>query len=129
MAVAVAVFASLMVSNVGRMVAAMAMITGSVESQRRGAFMSANASVQHISQGIAAYLGACLITEKADGKLEHFGNVGLLAAISTLATLWLAGRVRSAEQVPVNAEKLSLAAAAEASVGASEPMIAASEEI
>lgn len=126
--IAVAVFGSLMVSNVGRMVAAMAMITGSVEPSRRGGFMSANASVQHVASGLAASLGGVIITQTSDGKLEHFGTVGWLAAVTTLITLFLAGRVRSAEQVAVNAQRISLAAAAEATVDAGEPMIAAVEE-
>ena len=53
--VAIGVVGLLMLSNAGRMVAAMAMVTGSVESRRRGGFMSANSAVQHLSTG----LGAC----------------------------------------------------------------------
>jgi len=49
--VAIAVFGALMVSNVGRMVAAMAMVTSCVEPSRRGAFLSANSSVQHVASG------------------------------------------------------------------------------
>ena len=50
---------------------------------------------------------------------------GTGAAAATLATLWLAGRVRSPERAAaVSAESLSLAAAAEASVDAGEPLIA-----
>src|SRR5205809_1119593 len=56
-ACAVAVFGALMVSNVGRMIAAMAMVTSSVEQHRRGGFLSANSSVQHIASGLGAYLG------------------------------------------------------------------------
>lgn len=128
-AIAVAVFASLMVSNVGRMIAAMAMITGSVEPHRRGGFLSANSSVQHISCGIGAYLGGLIITQVEGGPIGNFGTVGWIAAISTGFTLWLAGRVRSSGYPPVNAEKLSLAAAAEASVDAGEPLMAAAEEL
>src|SRR6185437_11599500 len=40
LAVAIAAVATLMVSNAGRMVAAMAMVTGSVVPERRGGFMS-----------------------------------------------------------------------------------------
>ncbi len=128
-AIAVAVFASLMVSNVGRMIAAMAMITGSVEPHRRGGFLSANSSVQHISCGIGAYLGGLIITQVEGGPIGNFGTVGWIAAVSTAFTLWLAGRVRSSGYPPVNAEKLSLAAAAEASVDAGEPLMAAAEEL
>ena len=125
--VAVAVFGALMVCNVGRMIAAMAMITSSVEPRRRGAFLSANSSVQHVAAGLGAYLGGILITQSAAGKIEHFGAVGWFAAAVTLSSLWLAGRVRIADQAPVLAEAISLAAAAEASVDAGEPILSGGE--
>jgi len=128
MSIAVLVFGSLMVSNVGRMIAAMAMITGSVEPHRRGGFLSANSSVQHISCGIGAYLGGLIITQAEGGPIHNFGTVGWIAAASTFVTLWLAGRVRTAGFPTVTAEQISLAAAAEASVDASEPLMAAAEE-
>jgi DHA1 family inner membrane transport protein len=127
-AIAVTVFGSLMVCNVGRMIAAMAMITGSVGPHRRGGFMSANSSIQHIASGVGAYLGGIIITQTPDGQIEHFGTVGWIAATATMSTLWLAGRVRSAEQSSILAEDISLAAAAEATVDASEPMILAARE-
>lgn len=129
MAAAVCVFGALMVSNVGRMIAAMAMITGSVDPRRRGGFLSANSSVQHIASGIAAYIGGFVITQSESGQIEGFGTVGLIAACSTISTLWLAGRVRLHETTPVSAERLSLAAAAEATVDAGEPIIVAAENV
>ena len=121
-AVAVCVFGALMVSNVGRMIAAMAMVTSSVEPSRRGGFLSANSSVQHIASGLGAYLGGIIISESADGRLEHFGIVGWIAAGASLLSLWLAGRVRAAGQAPVSAEHISMAAAAEAAVDAGEAL-------
>ncbi len=122
--VAVAVFGALMVANVGRMICAMAMVTSSVEQRRRGAFLSANASVQHISSGIGAYLGGLVVAQSADGKIEHFGTVGWIAAAATLTSLWLAGRVRIAyDESLVAAEAISLAAAAEVSVDVGEPIV------
>lgn len=126
-AIAVTVFGAMMVCNVGRMIAAMAMVTSSVEPHRRGGFMSANSSVQHIASGVGAYLGGLIVTQATSGKLLHFGVVGWIAALATATTLWLAGRVRVAEQ-PVSAEQLSLAAAAEASVDAGEPLVTAVHE-
>ena len=125
--VAVVLFGSLMVSNVGRMIAAMAMITGSVEPRRRGGFMSANSSIQHIASGLGASLGGAIIAESADGRLEHFGIVGWIAAVATLTTLWLAGRVGSHQVAPATAASISLEAAAEASADSGEAMIAAVE--
>jgi predicted MFS family arabinose efflux permease len=122
-AVAVAVFGALMVCNTGRMIAAMAMVTGSVEPSRRGSFLSANSSVQHVAAGVGAYLGGIIVKESATGQIEHFGAVGWIAAATTLASLWLAGRVRSVDSAPMSAEAISLAAAAEASADAGEPIL------
>lgn len=123
--IAVAIFGALMVSNVGRMICAMAMVTSSVEPRRRGAFLSANSSVQHVASGLGAYLGGLVVSQSASGKIEHFGIVGVIAAFSTLSSLYLAGRVRLFyDQSLVGAEAISLAAAAEASVDAGDPIVA-----
>jgi predicted MFS family arabinose efflux permease len=124
---AVAVFGALMMCNVGRMIAAWAMITGSVEPRRRGAFLSITSSVQHIASGIGAYLGGVIVTEAADGRIEHYGTVGWFGAACTLSTLWLASRVRIADLIPTSAEAISLAAAAEITVDAGEPILSCNE--
>jgi len=86
--------ALLMASNSGRMVAAMSLLTASVEPRRRGGFMAVNSSVQHVASGLGA-MGAGLIVEGGAGEpLRHFGTVGILAAGATLASLWLAARIR-----------------------------------
>jgi predicted MFS family arabinose efflux permease len=100
--IASTVFASLMASNAGRMVAAMAMITGSVESRRRGGFMSANSSVQHLALGLGTFLGGLLITDAPDGSLQGFGLAGILAAGSTLLSVWLAGHLRLVKSEPAD---------------------------
>jgi hypothetical protein len=68
-----------------------------------------------------------IVTESPSGQLLHFGTVGWIAAASTLASLWLAGRVRVADDAAVSAEAMSLAAAAEATVDAGEPLTTAVE--
>jgi hypothetical protein len=105
------------------MVPAMAMITGCVAPERRGGFLSANSSVQHLAAGLGAYAAGGIIAQNADGRLEHFEVVGYLAAATTLLSLWLAGRLRSVEAAPETSPALSLAAAAEASVDAGEPLV------
>jgi MFS transporter, DHA1 family, inner membrane transport protein len=121
--VAIALFGVMMAFNVGRMIPAMAMVTSSVEPRRRGGFLSANASLQHVASGIGASIGGAIISENADGKLEHFGTVGWIAAGATLLSLWLAGRVRVADGGTTSAEAISMAAAAEASADAGEPLM------
>jgi predicted MFS family arabinose efflux permease len=120
--IAVAVFGALMVCNVGRMIAALAMVTGSVEPRRRGAFLSANSSVQHLASGLGAYLGGVIVSQSASGKIEHFGSVGWIAAAATMVSLWLAGRVRTVGNESIVAEAISLAAAAEATADVGEPI-------
>ncbi len=124
----VGIYAALMVCNVGRMIAAMALITSSVQPHLRGGFLSANSSVQHIASGLAASLGGLIITQDADGKLQNFGVVGWLAALATLSSLWLVGRIRVISSAPLSAEGISLAAAAEAMADAGEPLLGTIEE-
>jgi len=88
--------ALMMLTNAGRMVPAMAMITGSVEPRLRGGFMGANSAVQHIAAGLGTTLAGSIVTQpKGGGPLEHYPTVGLIAALASLSTLWLAGRLRS----------------------------------
>jgi predicted MFS family arabinose efflux permease len=98
LAIAVGVVATFMLSNAGRMVAALTMITGSVERRRRGGFMSANSAVQHLASGVGASVGGQMLVKSTDGVLHNFNSVGFLAVAATLLSLWLAGRVRPAEE-------------------------------
>jgi predicted MFS family arabinose efflux permease len=123
-AVAVTIAASLMMCNAGRMVAAMAMVTGSVLPEKRGGFMSANSSLQHLSTGLGAQVGGLIVKPSATGGLRHFEIVGLIAVATTLISLWLAGRVRPAAAAPERATSPAecLSAAAEATYDAGEPI-------
>ncbi len=120
---AMMVFGLFMVTNSGRMIAAMAMITGTVAPHRRGGFMSANSAVQHVAAGVGAWLGGQMLAENADHSLRHFGRVGWMAAGFTLLSLYLAGRLRPAVSTPVTTA-FSVAAAAEATADAENPFIA-----
>jgi predicted MFS family arabinose efflux permease len=125
--IAVFAFGTMMVCNVGRMIPAMAMVTSSVEPRMRGAFLSANSSVQHISAGFGSYIGGQIVSQAADGRIRHFGTIGWIAAGATIFSLYLAGRIRVGDQPQISAEEISLAAAAEAEVSAGEPLVACAE--
>lgn len=84
----------LMATNAGRMVTAMSLITASIEPRRRGSFMSLNSSVQHVASGLGAMVGGLVVEGGAGEPLRHFGTVGILAAGATIASLWLAARIR-----------------------------------
>jgi predicted MFS family arabinose efflux permease len=105
LAVAVGVVGTLMLCNAGRMVAALAMVTGSVATRSRGGFMSANSAVQQLSAGLGAYIAGRILVKASDGSLQRFDRVGWLALVMTLLSLWLAGRVRPA---PVESEPESV---------------------
>ena len=84
-----------MLSNAGRMVPAMAMITSSVEPRLRGGFMGANSAVQHLAASLGTVAAGLILVEPKGQPIERFPVVGLLAAGTSLLTLWLAGRLRS----------------------------------
>jgi predicted MFS family arabinose efflux permease len=84
------------------MVAALTMITGSVERRLRGGFMSANSAVQHLASGLGAYIGGQIVVKVGDGPLLNFSRVGLLAAVATALSLWIAGRLRPAAESNVD---------------------------
>jgi len=117
--------AAVMVANTSRMVAAMSMITSSVEPARRGGFMSANSSVQHLSAGLGTFFAGLVVTQSSEGRLEGYAWAGLFAAVLTLLSLPFAARLRPAvSQRPGHAGEpaVSLAAAAEATCDAGEPL-------
>jgi predicted MFS family arabinose efflux permease len=123
---AAAAVASLMLANTSRMVAATALIVGSVTPERRGGFMSANSSVQHLAAGLGTSLAGLVVTESQAGRLKGFWIVGAFAAAATLLSVPLAARLRPAvaeltPEVPTDFAE-SLAAAAEATCDAGEPL-------
>ncbi len=83
-----------MLSNGGRMVPAMAMITSSVVPRLRGGFMGANSAIQHLSSSLGVIVAGFILVEPKNGPIERFSIVGLMAALVSLSTLWLAGRLR-----------------------------------
>ncbi len=104
LAAAVGVVGLLMVSNAGRMTASMSMITASVASRFRGGLMSANSAVQHVSAGLAAYVGGRILVRSEDGFLHNFSMVGLISVVATLLSLWLAGQVKRPEGKTTSAD-------------------------
>ena len=92
-----AIFTStlLMVCMSGRMVPAMALMTGSIEPQYRGGFMSINSSVQQFSCGVAAYVSGQVLTQTPTGGLAHFPVLGVASALCALLCIYLARFLRT----------------------------------
>jgi predicted MFS family arabinose efflux permease len=73
----------------GRMVPFSTLLTTAVEPQKRGPFLSLNASVQSLAQGSAAMTAAQLISEGANKELIGYEKSGWFAFIFSLVTLVL----------------------------------------
>jgi predicted MFS family arabinose efflux permease len=85
-----------MIATSGRMVPVMALISASAQPRLRGSFMSINASVQQMAAGLAALLAGVVIYMQDDGTLANVSLVGAFAAVTTLFSVYLAGRLRPA---------------------------------
>jgi len=93
---AIASSAFLMCMMSGRFVPAMTLITSSVAPRLRGSFMSFNSSFQQFASGSASFGASLLIGRNAQGELTNYGLVGILAVFATLASIYLARRIRPA---------------------------------
>src|SRR4029434_1741987 len=89
LAAAIAVSTVFMICMSGRMVPAMALMTGSIEARYRGGFMSINSSVQQFSSGVAAYASGLILGQAPDGRLTRFGWVGVLSVGFALLCIYL----------------------------------------
>lgn len=86
-----------MVTTSGRMVPAQALLTASAAPAVRGGFLSLNMAVQSVGMGVASQIGASLLDQSPDGRLNGYPVVGLVAAASALISIFLVGRLRSVE--------------------------------
>ncbi len=86
----------LFVGMSGRFNPTMSLITNSVSAKYRGGFMSLNAAVQNTCGGIANVIGGLLVTIGSDGKMHGYPTAGWVACIAFIATILLAGWLRSA---------------------------------
>ncbi len=102
LALVLLVMSATMLSNGGRMVPAMAMITSSVLPRLRGGFMGANSAIQHLSSSLGVLVAGFILYEPPNGPIERYYIVGLMAAAVSLSTLWLAGRLRLVAAAPAD---------------------------
>ncbi len=78
----------------GRFVPAMAIMTGCIEPRNRGKFMSINSSTQQLANALATSIAGFIIYNTSTGQLVGFGTVGVLASVLTLASIFIAYRVK-----------------------------------
>jgi predicted MFS family arabinose efflux permease len=108
LALAIATSTVLMICMSGRMVPAMAMMTGSIEARYRGGFMSINSSVQQFSCGLAAYMSGHIIGQSSKGELTRFPVVGLISMTCILSCIYLSGFLKLPVGIKANANEAAL---------------------
>jgi predicted MFS family arabinose efflux permease len=109
---AVFIMGSLMLTNAGRMVPAMAMLTSSVPPERRGSFLTINSAVQHLSSGLGASVAGMILSKSADGQMIGYGWVGLLGAVTTIGSIFIANQLKIYVPPPPSTIEETIAAAA-----------------
>ena len=83
-----------MLGIMARMVPSQALTASLPEAKDRGAFMSINSSIQQLAVGVAAMIGALIITQKDSlSPLERFDILGYVVIAVILANIFLTWRV------------------------------------
>jgi predicted MFS family arabinose efflux permease len=88
----VTVNAVMFVGIFSRMIPSQALMSAIPTPENRGSFMSINSSLQQISGGIASVVAGLVVSEAADGRIEHFNILGyILVGTATISTIQMYG--------------------------------------
>lgn len=82
------------VTSNGRMVPAMALVTGTAKPENRGSFLSFNSAVQQLSAGLASFIAGLILAEGMNGELLNYNIVGYIAIFLSLLCIPLAKRIK-----------------------------------
>jgi predicted MFS family arabinose efflux permease len=108
LAAAIGTSTLLMICMSGRMVPAMALMTGTIEARYRGGFMSINSSVQQFASGVAALFSGQILGQTSNGSLTHFPYIGAVSVVCALACIYLARFLKSPAPTGSPAESLAI---------------------
>ena len=78
----------------GRMIPGMAILASAADPARRGTFMAFNGAVQSAAMGLAALVGGLIISRDDNGLLRHYWVASLLGCAASLASIWVARRLK-----------------------------------
>lgn len=81
-----------------RWIPAQAMITGSVEPEFRGSFMSYVSVIQHAMAGLGAVIAARIVYTDPAGHLENYNIVGYIAVAISLFAFFISKKVKVVEK-------------------------------
>jgi len=87
LAVVILVSVALFIGVSSRMISSAALISAVPSPSDRGSYMAISSSIQQFAGGIAATIAGLIVTQRADGTIEHFEVVGYLLTVTTLTSL------------------------------------------
>ena len=70
-----------------RMIPSQALISAIPDPSQRGSFSAVSASLQQLSGGLGSVLAAAIITQNADGSLQHFDWLGYIVVATSIVSL------------------------------------------
>jgi predicted MFS family arabinose efflux permease len=77
-----------------RMIPFQTLATQLPEATKRGAFNAISASIQQLSGGLASVVAGQIVTQGADGRIEHFPVVGYVVVVTTLVSILLVWNIQ-----------------------------------
>jgi predicted MFS family arabinose efflux permease len=87
LAVVILVSIALFIGVSSRMISSSALISAVPNPADRGSYMAISSSIQQFAGGIAASIAGLIVTQRADGTIQHFEIVGYLLTVTTLTSL------------------------------------------
>jgi predicted MFS family arabinose efflux permease len=80
---------ALFVTITARIVSATALVSAVPDAADRGAFMAINASMQQLSGGVASLLAGTIVSQAADGHLDHYDVLGYVVVFAMAVVMAL----------------------------------------
>ena len=93
LAVVVIINVVLFIGIFSRMIPFQALMTQVPAATQRGAFNAVNASLSQLAGGVAAVVAGHIVTQGADGRLQHFDVAGYVVIATSLLACYLLYRV------------------------------------
>jgi hypothetical protein len=84
----------LFVGIFSRMIPFQALSSQIPEPTKRGAYNAISSSIQQVSGGLASLLAGHIVSQDANGRIEHFEDVGYVVVVTTLITIALMWRIQ-----------------------------------
>ncbi|MEM8528650.1 MAG: MFS transporter [Bacteroidota bacterium] len=78
----------------GRNVPALTLVTSVVKPENRGSFMSVRNSINEAALAASSFIAGLIVTEDANGQLEHYNYVGYIAIAMSILAILLARKIK-----------------------------------